>query len=109
MLISRSSMPDLANIRHIPDRIPDVEAYDIERRSGVRENRTFLGVVELITETVDAAEDAGPRLRTSSGVRSVVKSVIESVRIMRGDDGRDGGRSRRRREYEYSARWVWIV
>lgn len=60
-------------------------------------------MAELVAETMDAAEDAGPRLRTSSGVRSVVKSVTESVRIIRGDDGRDGGRSRRQ-EYEYSAR-----
>jgi hypothetical protein len=76
----------------------------MERRSGVRKGGAFLRKVELVTETVDAAEDAGTRLRTSSGVRSVVKSVIESVRIIKGDDGRDGGRLRRRREYEYSAR-----
>jgi hypothetical protein len=76
----------------------------MERRSGVRKGGAFLRKVELVTETVDAAEDAGTRLRTSSGVRSVVKSVTESVRIIKGDDGRDGGRLRRRREYEYSAR-----
>src|ERR1700722_12669129 len=104
MLIRRSSTPDLAKIRHIPDRMPDVDAYDIERKSGVREGGTFLAVVELVAETVDAAEDVVPRLRTSSGVRSVVKSAIESVRIIRGDDGRDEGWLRRRREYEYSAR-----
>ena len=40
---------------------------------------------------MDAAEDAGTRLRTSRGVRSVVRSASESVRIIRGDDGRDGG------------------
>jgi hypothetical protein len=75
----------------------------MERRSGVRKGGAFLRV-ELAKETMDAAEDPGTRLRTSSGVRSVVKSVTESVRIIRGDDGRNGGRLRRRTEYEYSAR-----
>jgi hypothetical protein len=74
----------------------------MERKRGVREGRTFLR--KLVAETVDAAEDAGTCLRTSSGVRSVVKSVTESVRIIRGDEGLDEGRLRRMREYEYSAR-----
>src|SRR6266567_279755 len=102
----RSSTPDLAKIRHIPDRMPDVDAKEIERRSGVRERAAFLWVEELVAEMVDAAEDAGTRLRTSRGVRSVVKSASDSVRIIRGDDGRDGGPLRKRREYEYSARCV---
>src|SRR5712691_4640567 len=100
MLMSRSSTPDFAKTRHIPDRMPDVEAYDIERRSGVREIGMFFCIAELVTETVDAAEDAGTRLRLSSGVRSVVRSALELVRIIRGDDGRDGGWSRRRCKYE---------
>lgn len=61
---------------------------------------------ELVAETVDAAEEAGTRLRTSRGVRSEVKSASDSVRIIRGDDGRDGGPLPKRREYEYSARCV---
>lgn len=61
---------------------------------------------ELVAVRVDDAEDAGARLRTSRGVRSVVKSASESVRIIRGDDGRDGGPLQRRREYEYSERCV---
>lgn len=105
----RSSTPDLAKTRHIPDRMPDVEANDIERRSGVREIGMFFCVPELVTEIVDAAEDAGTRLRSSSGVRSVVRSALELVRIIRGDDGRDGGWFRRRCKYEYSAMCVWIV
>ena len=109
MLISRSSTPDFAKTRHIPDRMPDVDAYDIERRSGVRERGMFFCITELVAESVDAAEDVGTCLRTSSGVRSVVRSALELVRIIRGDDGRDGGWLRRRREYEYSARCVWVV
>lgn len=69
----------------------------------------FFCVVELVKETVDAAEDAGTRLRSSSGVRSVVRSAIELVRIIRGDGGRGGGWFRRRCKCEYSAMWVWIV
>jgi len=107
--MSRSSTPDFAKTRHIPDRMPDVDAYDIERRSGVRERGMFFCITELVTESVDAAEDVGTCLRTSSGVRSVVRSALELVRIIRGDDGRDGGWLRRRREYEYSARCVWVV
>jgi hypothetical protein len=106
--MSRSSTADFAKTRHMPDRMPDVDAYDIERRSGVREGRIFC-ITELVTENVDAAEDAGTRLRSSSGVRSVVRSALESVRIIRGDDGRDGGWWRRWREYEYSTRCVWVV
>jgi hypothetical protein len=88
MLMSRSSTPDFAKTRHIPDRMPDMDAYDIERIRGVW---TFFCIVELVVETVDAAEDPETRLRSSSGVRSVVRSALESVRIMRPDDGRDGG------------------
>jgi hypothetical protein len=102
MLMRRSSTPDFAKIRHIPDRMPDVDAKEIERRSGVRERGAFLWEKELVAETMDAAEDAGTRLRTSRGVRSLVKSASDSVRIIRGDDGRGGGPLRRRREYEYS-------
>jgi len=75
----------------------------------MREIGMFFCVAELGAETVDAAEDAGTRLRSSSGVRSVVRSALELVRIIRGDDGRDGGWFRRRRKYEYSAMCVWIV
>jgi len=107
--MSRSSTPDFAKTRHIPDRMPDMDAYDIERIRGVREGGTFFCIVELVVETVDAAEDPGTRLRSSSGVRSVVRSALESVRIIRGDDGRDGGWFRRRCKYEYSAMCVWIV
>jgi len=70
----------------------------MERRSGVREGGGFFRKVELVTEKVDAAEEVGPRLRSRSGVRSVVKSAIESVRIMRGDDGLDGSCLRMRSE-----------
>jgi hypothetical protein len=75
----------------------------------VREIGIFFCVAELVTERVDAADDAGTRLRSSSGVRSVVRSALELVRIIRGDDGRDGGWFRRRRRYEYSTMCVWIV
>jgi hypothetical protein len=71
----------------------------------VWERGTYFCVAELDTETVDAAEDAGLRLRSTNGVRSV-RSREELVEIRRGDDGRDGGEPRRRSEYEYSARWV---
>jgi hypothetical protein len=63
----------------------------MERRSGVRELEFFCAA-ELDIEAVDAAEDDAARLRSSRGVRSVVRSAIESVRIRRGDGGRDGGR-----------------
>jgi len=106
--MSRSSTPDFAKTKHIPDRMPDVDAYDKERRSGVREG-IFFRITELVAESMDAAEEAGTRLRSSSGVRSVVRSALELVRIIRGDDGRDGGLLRRRRKYEYSARCVWVV
>jgi hypothetical protein len=89
--------------------MPEVDAYDMERRSGVREGGMFLCIMELVTESVDAAEEAGTRLRSSSGVRSVVRSALELVRIKRGDDGRVGSWLRRRHEYEYSARCVWVV
>jgi hypothetical protein len=91
MLMTRSSTPDFAKTRHIPDRMPDMDAYDIERIRGVREGGTFFCIVEPVAETVDAAEDPGTRLRSSSGVRSVVRSALEWVRTIRGDDGRDGG------------------
>lgn len=74
----------------------------------MREIGMFFCVAELVTETVDAAEEE-TRLRSSSGVRSVVRSALELVRIIRGDDGRDGGWFRRRRKYEYSTMCVWIV
>lgn len=77
-------------------------------RNEVRGGGTFLRTEELV-EMVDDAEDAATGLRSSNGVRSVVKSAIELVRMTRGDDGRDGGWLRRRRKYEYSARCVWIA
>jgi hypothetical protein len=74
----------------------------------VREGGTCFCAAELDTETADAAEDAGLRLRSSNGVRSV-RSEVELVGIRRGDDGRDEGKLRRRSEYEYSAKWVWTA
>jgi hypothetical protein len=77
----------------------------MESKKDVREGGMCFCVAELERETVDAAEDPRLRLRSSNGVRSM-RSNVELVAIRRGDDGRDEGELRRRREYEYSARWV---
>lgn len=46
--MSRSnSTPDLANIKHIPDNIPDMDEYDIARSVGILDCGDS-GVVDLI-------------------------------------------------------------
>jgi hypothetical protein len=73
---TRSSTADLANIRHMPDRIPDIDAYDTARMVGVREWN------ELI-DTRDCF------LFVRSGVSSVARVILE-IGDERGRGGADG-------------------
>ena len=72
---TRSSTADLANIKHMPDSSPDIDAYDTPRIVGVREGREIIG----------GNGDCFPLVR--SGVSSVTGGIFES----RNERGFGGG------------------
>jgi hypothetical protein len=68
--------------------------------NGIREGRMCASKA-VRDEAMDAAEDEGG-LRSSNGVCSVVRSVVDAVGIRMGDMGGLAGSRRSRRKYENS-------
>lgn len=72
---SRSSTPLLANSKHMPERMPDMDAYDEARNMGVRGEievyESGLMIIEATDVEGEGDSDRERGLRSMRGVRSV--------------------------------------